>query len=116
MMILVKRLLITFCAVMGFAEHFAVVKGGRAALAPCGDMVCVHLSNLVDACAVGIIADRTERTVGDSLGFCLFCLTSISEFLGSVLENADMKEFRMFFGTENIFIYIGMFAYGFIGQ
>lgn len=55
-------------AVVGGAGHLAVGDVRGAAFAPCRHMISVHLALLPDFRAVGVVANRAERTVGDALG------------------------------------------------
>src|SRR5579884_310041 len=48
---------ITFCPIVGNAEHLAVVGRGCTALAPCGNMVSVHFLKVVDPALVCVVAN-----------------------------------------------------------
>ena len=63
------RLSVALGPVVGDAQHLAVIGGTAAALAPCGDMVRVHLGHRSNLALAGIMADGAERTIGYAAGF-----------------------------------------------
>jgi hypothetical protein len=51
------------------AQHLAVVEGGCTPFAPCGDMVGIHLRQLVDTATVATLRETAQWAVGAALCF-----------------------------------------------
>lgn len=61
--LLVHNLLISFCSVMRFAQHFTILNVGRSAFAPSCNVVCVHFGKFPNFGFVGIMTDCTMGTI-----------------------------------------------------
>lgn len=81
--------------VMGDAEHLAVVRRVRAALAPGRHVVGVHLLEIVNPALVGIEAERAQRAVGGALGLGGVGLLRVGCFLDGSVEDPDVEQFRV---------------------
>ena len=94
--------LVALGAVMGFAEHLAVVFVGNTALAPCGHVVSIHLGFFVDTLRICIITNSTQRAVRDPLVFRLLGLTAIYDLDSLLVEHSDIKQARVLLAAQNI--------------
>ena len=71
-------------SIVGLAEHLAVLGRTVAAPTPRGDVVGVHLVEVVDPGLVGIVADGVQRAVGFVLAFtACVCLLYATFFVRS---------------------------------
>ena len=57
------QLSVAFGAIVGGAEHLTVLSRASAAPAPCGNVVCVHFTELPYLALIGSMADCAERTI-----------------------------------------------------
>lgn len=89
---------------MGFAKHFAVFYVGCPSFAPCCHVVGIHFRQLVDTGSVGIVSQCTERTVGNTLFFSLFCLSFVSGSFSRFFKDADVEQFFIYFPTQYILV------------
>lgn len=78
---------------MGTAQHLAVAGRAVAALAPRGNMVGVHLVEVIDARLVRVVPDGAQRAVGFALGFHFGRLLVVSDALGLLVEDPDGQQF-----------------------
>src|SRR5262249_53175376 len=96
---------ITFGPIVGNAEHLAVVGRASAALAPCCNMVGVHLLEIIDPVLVRVVPNRTERAVGLVLCLCRARLLFVDRVLGGIVEHAHFKKLRILKAAEDEFEY-----------
>ena len=87
---------------MRAAEHLAVRLVGRAAMAPCRDMVGVHLVVLVDAARVRAARRRADGAVGDAKHPRSLGLLGVDRLLCHLVEDADVQKPRLRPAAEHI--------------
>lgn len=95
-------LLVALGSVVSLAEHLAVRLIGRAALAPRGHMVSVHLVKAIDALRVVVMTERTQRAVGPVMGRRVIRLPLVDGLLGALVEHADVEKGRVLFAAEHV--------------
>ena len=89
------RLSVAFGAIVGDAEHLAVLGRASAALAPCGNVVGVHFGELIYLALVGGMADCAERTIGFAIGFGSLRLLGVDGLLDRFVEHPYIQELRI---------------------
>lgn len=85
------RLPITLGAVVGFAEHLAVLGVGCAAFAPGCHVVGVHVGKFPEFGLVGVVTEGAEWTVRFAFLFGFGGLGCVDAFLGGVVEDAHIQ-------------------------
>jgi hypothetical protein len=73
-------LFIPFGAVVGFAEHLAILNVGCAALAPGAHVVGIHFGQLPDSGLIAVVTQCAEWAIGDSFLLRRLGLCSINRF------------------------------------
>ena len=97
------RLSIPFRTVVCFTEHLAILLGSCSTLAPCRDMIGIHLAELIDFSLRCLMTHCTVRAVGDASGLCIRCLTVIDAALYGIIEHTDIEQLCILFATEKVF-------------
>ena len=75
-------------AIVGNAEHLAILCRTFAALAPCGNVVGVHFLKQINSALVRAVPNRAERTVGLALALGCLLLLNVCDSLYLGVEHA----------------------------
>ena len=87
---------------MRLAEHLTVVGCRRATLAPCGDMVSVHILETPYPILVLALTEGASWTIGDPARLSLLRLTLVGTPLSCVVEETYLQQLRLHLAPEQI--------------
>ena len=97
------RLTVSFRPIVSDAEHLAVHGRTVATFAPRGDMVGIHLVELVDPTLVGVVANGAQRAVGLALGLRLLRLLVVRDPLGFLVEHPHGQQLLVGRAAQEVF-------------
>lgn len=85
-------LFIAFCPVVRDTKHSTVANIRHAAVAPCGNMVCVHFFQLIDTVLVAVMSKCAKRAIRNTLRRCVSHLSFVNGAFCHFIKNTNVKQ------------------------